>query len=148
MMSADCCMPWRLEWCTMEAVGQRRLPWFIGDGLCVLPSFNLGKVCSDVADPKSNQQPTTYPPNYLHEKMVDEDVSSCYPLLMLVRKPPVPWCNFPHHLGAGRARQSSGCHGWVVCVVISVYWNQGRNVYIIQVSTVWRWKYQNYRCQR
>jgi hypothetical protein len=35
--------------------------------LCVLPSFHLGKVCSDVSDPKSNQQPTTYPPNYIHE---------------------------------------------------------------------------------
>jgi hypothetical protein len=51
----------------MEAVGRRRLPWFIGGGLCVLPSFHLGKVCSDVSEPKSNQQPTTYPPNYLHE---------------------------------------------------------------------------------
>jgi hypothetical protein len=52
----------------MEAVGQWWLPWFvIGGGLCVLPSFNLGKACSDVSDPKSNQQPTTYPPNYLHE---------------------------------------------------------------------------------
>ena len=52
MMLADCCMPQRREWCTMEAVGRRRLPWFIGGGLCVLPSFNLGKACSDVADPK------------------------------------------------------------------------------------------------
>jgi hypothetical protein len=51
----------------MEAVGRRRPPWFIGGGFCVLPSFNLGKACSDVADPKSNQLPTTYPPNYLHE---------------------------------------------------------------------------------
>jgi hypothetical protein len=67
MMSADCCMPRRREWCTMEAVGRRRPPWFIRGGLCVLPSFNLGKACLDVADPKSNQQPTTYPPNYLHE---------------------------------------------------------------------------------
>jgi hypothetical protein len=111
MMSADCCMPWRREWCTMEAVGRQRPPWFIGGGLCVLPSFNLGKACSDVADPKSNQQPTTYPPNYLHEKLLDEDVSSRYPPLMLVRKPLVPWCNFPHHLGVGRARRSSGHHG-------------------------------------
>jgi hypothetical protein len=67
MMSADCCMPRHREWCTMEAVGRRRPPWFIGGGFCVLPSFNLGKACSDVADPKSNQLPTTYPPNYLHE---------------------------------------------------------------------------------
>ncbi len=95
----------------MEAVGRWRPPWLIGGGLCVLPSFNLGKACSDVADPKSNQQLTTYPPNYLHEKLVDEDVSSRYPPLMLVRKPPVPWCNFAHHLGVGRARQSSGRHG-------------------------------------
>ncbi len=52
---------------------------------------------------------------------------SRYPLHMLVRKPPVPWCNFPPHLGVGRSRQSGGCHGWAVCVVISVYWNQSRN---------------------
>jgi hypothetical protein len=67
MMLADFCMPQHWEWCTMEALGRRRPPWFIRGGLCVLPSFNLGKVCSDVADPKSNQQPTTYLPNYLHE---------------------------------------------------------------------------------
>ncbi len=67
IMLVDCCMPWRREWCTMKAVGRRRLPWFIGGGLCVLPSFYLGKACSDVSDPKSNQQPTTYPPDYLHE---------------------------------------------------------------------------------
>jgi hypothetical protein len=66
-MSADYCMPWRREWCTMEAVGRRWLLWFIGGSLCVLPSFHLGKLCSDVSDPKSNQQQTTYPPNYLHE---------------------------------------------------------------------------------
>ncbi len=95
----------------MEAVGQRRPPWFIGGGLCVLLSFNLGKACSDVADPKSNQQPTTYPPNYLHEELVDEGVSSRYPPHMLVRKPPVPWWNFPHHLGVGRALGSSERHG-------------------------------------
>ncbi len=34
---------------------------------------------------------------------------------------------FPHHLGASRAWWSSGRHGWVVCVVTAVYWNQGRN---------------------
>ncbi len=34
---------------------------------CVLPSFHLGKACLDVSYPKSNQQPTTYPPNYLHK---------------------------------------------------------------------------------
>ncbi len=95
----------------MEAVGRRQPPGFIGGGLCVLPSFHLGKACPDVSDPKSNQQPTTYPPDYLHELLVDEGVLSCYPLRMLVRKPPVPWCNFPHHLGVGRARQSSGRHG-------------------------------------
>ncbi len=67
MLLADCCMPWHREWCTMEAVGWRQLPWFIGGGLCVLPSFHLGKACSDVSSPKSDQQPTTYPHNYLHE---------------------------------------------------------------------------------
>ncbi len=67
MMLADVCMPQRWEWCTLEAMGRRRPPWFIGGGLCVLPSFNLGKACSDVTNPESNQQPTTYPPNYLHE---------------------------------------------------------------------------------
>ncbi len=56
-MSADCCMPRCREWCNMEAVGQWRPPWFIGGDLCVLPSFNLDKACSDVANPKSNQQP-------------------------------------------------------------------------------------------
>jgi hypothetical protein len=111
MMSADCCMPRRWEWRTMEAVGRRRPPWFIGGGLCVLPSFNLGKACSDVTDPKSNHQPTTYPPDYLHEFFLDEGISSHYPPRMLVRKPPVPWCNFPRHLGVGRAWQSSGRHG-------------------------------------
>ena len=40
MMSADCCMPRRWEWCTMEAVERWRPPWFIGGGLCALPSFN------------------------------------------------------------------------------------------------------------
>jgi hypothetical protein len=45
----------------MEAVGRRRLPWFIGGGLCVLSSFHLGKACSDVSNPKSNQQSSTYP---------------------------------------------------------------------------------------
>jgi hypothetical protein len=95
----------------MEAVGQRRPPWFIGGGLCVLPRFNLGKACSDVADLKSNQQPTTYPANYLHEYLVDEGVSSRYSPRMLVRKPPVPWCIFTHHLGIGRARRSSERQG-------------------------------------
>ncbi len=28
--------------------------------------FHLGKTCSDVSNPKSNQQPTTHPPDYLH----------------------------------------------------------------------------------
>jgi hypothetical protein len=32
------------------------------------------------------------------KKLVDEGVSSRYPPGMLVRKPPVLWCNFPHHL--------------------------------------------------
>ncbi len=67
MMSADYCMPRHREWCTMEAVGRRRPPWFIRGGLFVLPIFHLCKACSNVADPKSNQHPTTYPPNYLHE---------------------------------------------------------------------------------
>jgi hypothetical protein len=67
MMSADCCVRRSWERCTMEAVGRWRPPWFIGGGLSVLPSFHLGKASSDVSDPKSNQQPTTYPPNYLHE---------------------------------------------------------------------------------
>jgi hypothetical protein len=111
VMLAGCCMPWCREWCTMEAVGRRRPPWFIWGDLCVLPSFHLSKACSDVSDPKSNHQPTTYPPNYLHEKLVDEGVLSCYTLRMLVRKPPVPWCNFSHHLGVGRARRGSGRHG-------------------------------------
>ncbi len=147
IMLADCCMPRRQDWCTMEAVGQWWLPLFIGGGLCVLPSFHLGKVCSDVSDPKSNQQATTYPLDYLYEQLVDEGVLSCYPPLMLVRKPPVPWFNFPH-LGVSRARQSSRHHGWVVCgVVRSVYYNQGRNQYVIQVSMVWCWNYQNYCCQ-
>jgi hypothetical protein len=95
----------------MEAMGQRWPPWFIGGGLCVLPSFHLDNECSDVSDPKSNQQPTTYPPNYLHEKLVDEGVLSCYPPHMRVKKPSVPWCNFSHYLGVGRAWQSSGRHG-------------------------------------
>jgi hypothetical protein len=105
----------------MEAMGQRQPPWFIGGGLCVLPSFHLGKACSDVSDPKSNQQPTIYPFNYLHEYLVDEGVLSCYPLRMLVRKLPVPWCNFPHHFGVSRAQRSSRRHGRVVCVVTAVY---------------------------
>jgi hypothetical protein len=67
ILLADCCMPWRQEWRTMEAMGLWRPPWFIGGGLCVLPSFHLGKECSNVSNPKSNQQPTTNPPDYLHE---------------------------------------------------------------------------------
>jgi hypothetical protein len=51
----------------MEAVGRWRPPWFIGGGLCVLPSFQVNKGSSDVSDPKSKQQPTTYPPDYLYE---------------------------------------------------------------------------------
>jgi hypothetical protein len=39
----------------MEAMGGQRPPWFIGGGLCALPSFHLGKACSDVSDPKFNQ---------------------------------------------------------------------------------------------
>jgi hypothetical protein len=66
IMSADYCMPQHREWCTMEAVGGRQPPWSIGGGLCVLPSFHLGKACSDVSDPKSNQQPTTYPSASAH----------------------------------------------------------------------------------
>ncbi len=66
-MSADYCMPQHWEWCTMEAVGGRRPSWFIGGDLGVLPSLHLGKACSDVSNPKSNQQPTTYPPDFLHE---------------------------------------------------------------------------------
>jgi hypothetical protein len=95
----------------MEAVGRQRPPWFIGGGLCVLPSFHLGEACSHGSDPKSNQQPTTYQTKYLHEQLVDEGILSCFPPCMLVRKPPMPWCNFPHHLGVGRAWRGSGCHG-------------------------------------
>jgi hypothetical protein len=82
----------------MEAVGRRRLPWFIGGGLCVLP-----RALTEVKRVPMSPTP--------HEKLVDEGVSSCCPLRMLVRKPPVPWCNFSHHLGVGRAWRSSGRHG-------------------------------------
>ncbi len=44
---------------------------------CCLCSIHLGKACSDVSNPKSNRQPTTYPPNYLHELLVDEGILSC-----------------------------------------------------------------------
>jgi hypothetical protein len=54
-------------------------------------TFTWVKRVSDVSNAKSNQQPTTYPPNYLHELLVDEGVLSSYPLRMLVRKPPMPW---------------------------------------------------------
>ncbi len=83
-------------------------------------------------------QPTT---NHLSNQLstwilVDEGILSCYPPRMLVRKPPVPWCNFPHHLGVGRARRRSGCHVWL-CVL----WDQ---YIIIQVGTSMSYKFLRY----
>ncbi len=134
LMPADCCMPWCWEWCTMKAKGRWRLLWFIRGSLCVLPSFHLGKACVTCLRP--HVQPTT---NHLSTRLSLWIISGwgyfkwlfCACLLGSHL-----WHGiiFPCHLGAGRAQQSSRCHGWVVCVMS---WNQGSNHYFIQVSTVW-----------
>jgi hypothetical protein len=121
IMLASCCMPWRREWCTMEAVGQRRPPWFIGGGLCALPSFHLGKACSESPTTSpTNNQPPIHPiismNNWWMRAFKVAILRAC-----LLGSHLCHGIFFPHHLGASRARQSSGRHGWVVCVVRYVY---------------------------
>ncbi len=66
-MPADCCMPRLREWGIMATVDDGGQHGSSVCGVHVLPCFHQGKSHVRCLNTKSNQQPTTPPPNYLHQ---------------------------------------------------------------------------------